>query len=238
MLDGLPGGRGLNIAHEAVDRHAGGRGEHLALRWLGKDGAAPDFSYRELRPRPTASPMSCRARRRSGRPRLHPAGRVPELYVAALGALKNRSVFSPLFSAFGPEPIAPAWRSGRRRVLVTNEALYRRKVAPWRTACPDLAHVLLIGGATAVPETLLGCADRGGRGRFEIAADRSRGHGAAAFHQRHHGQARRARCTSTRPSGALRDRQVRPRSASRRHLLVHRGSGLGDRNVLRHLRAA
>lgn len=24
-LDGLPGGRGLNIAHEAVDRHAAGR---------------------------------------------------------------------------------------------------------------------------------------------------------------------------------------------------------------------
>ena len=31
-LDGLPGGEGLNIAHEAVDRHAvGARAEHLAL---------------------------------------------------------------------------------------------------------------------------------------------------------------------------------------------------------------
>ena len=33
------------------------------------------------------------------------AGRIPELYLAALGTLKNRSVFCPLFSAFGPEPI-------------------------------------------------------------------------------------------------------------------------------------
>ncbi len=33
------------------------------------------------------------------------AGRVPELYVAALGTLQVRScVYSPLFSAFGPEP--------------------------------------------------------------------------------------------------------------------------------------
>ena len=32
-------------------------------------------------------------------------GRVPALYIAALGALKNGSVFSPLFSAFGPDPI-------------------------------------------------------------------------------------------------------------------------------------
>jgi len=33
------------------------------------------------------------------------AGRIPELYVAALGALKHGSVFCPLFSVFGPEPI-------------------------------------------------------------------------------------------------------------------------------------
>jgi acetyl-CoA synthetase len=34
-LDGLPGGRGLNIAHEAVDRHAAGpRREHGALLCL------------------------------------------------------------------------------------------------------------------------------------------------------------------------------------------------------------
>ncbi len=34
-LDGLPGGRGLNIAHEAVDRHAAGpRADHVALRLL------------------------------------------------------------------------------------------------------------------------------------------------------------------------------------------------------------
>jgi acetyl-CoA synthetase len=49
-LDGLPGG-GLNIAHEAVDRHvAHGQGDRLALRWLARDGRSPP-----------ASPMSWRA---------------------------------------------------------------------------------------------------------------------------------------------------------------------------------
>ena len=44
-LDGLPAGRGLNIAHEAVDRHANGAlRDHLALRWLGKRGEVRDFS--------------------------------------------------------------------------------------------------------------------------------------------------------------------------------------------------
>lgn len=34
------------------------------------------------------------------------AGRIPELYLAILGALKARCVVCPLFSAFGPEPIS------------------------------------------------------------------------------------------------------------------------------------
>ena len=51
-LSGLPGGRGLNIAHEAVDRHAAGaRRDHLALRWLGKKGEQRDFTYADLRAR-------------------------------------------------------------------------------------------------------------------------------------------------------------------------------------------
>ncbi len=44
-LDGLPGGRGLNIAHEAVDRHAAGaRSSRIALRWLSRDGSRRDFT--------------------------------------------------------------------------------------------------------------------------------------------------------------------------------------------------
>src|SRR5512147_1323954 len=48
-LDGLPGG-GLNIAHEAVDRHARGPlATTVALRCLGRAGAAPrDFTYADL----------------------------------------------------------------------------------------------------------------------------------------------------------------------------------------------
>ena len=48
LLDGLPGG-GLNIAHEAVDRHVlAGRGDKLALRWIGRDDRIRDFSYSAL----------------------------------------------------------------------------------------------------------------------------------------------------------------------------------------------
>ena len=43
----MPGG--LNIAYHALDRHVvEGRGNKLALRWLGKNGEKRDITYREL----------------------------------------------------------------------------------------------------------------------------------------------------------------------------------------------
>jgi long-subunit acyl-CoA synthetase (AMP-forming) len=53
-------------------------------------------------------------------------GRTPELYVVALGSLKNLSVFSPLFSAFGPEPIHARLSLGEGKVLVTTERALSR----------------------------------------------------------------------------------------------------------------
>ena len=45
-LAGLPEGRGLNIAHEAVDRHAdGGLYERVAIRWLGSNGSSLTGKY-------------------------------------------------------------------------------------------------------------------------------------------------------------------------------------------------
>ena len=152
-LDGLPGGHGLNIAHEAVDRHvAAGHGAATALRFVGAPGAPVELTYADLR---AATNRFANVLRDLG---VGPGervfsllGRVPELYVGLLGTLKNRSVFSPLFSAFGPEPVAERLRRGDARVLVTTPGLYRRKVAPVRDAVPSLEHVLVVGESGAVP---------------------------------------------------------------------------------------
>jgi acetyl-CoA synthetase len=157
-LDGLPGGRGLNIAHEAVDRHAAGpRRDRVALRWLGKRDERRDYTYGDLRELTDrfANVLEGLGVRRGDRVYAL-AGRIPELYVAALGTLKHGGVFCPLFSAFGPEPIRARMTIGAARVLVTTETLYHRKVAALRRELPDLAHVLLVGeagAATHVPET-------------------------------------------------------------------------------------
>jgi acetyl-CoA synthetase len=61
-----------------------------------------------------------------------------------LGAFKVGAVVSPLFSAFGPEPIRQRMQLGHGRVLVTSRALYRRKVASVRAELPELDHVLMV----------------------------------------------------------------------------------------------
>ena len=170
-LRGLPGG-GLNIAYEAVDRHLDGAlADAVALRWIGRDLGVQDFSYRDL------AALTSRFAHLLERLGVAPGervfsllGRVPELYVAALGTLKAGRVFSPLFSAFGPEPVRARMAIGDARVLVTTEAFYRRKVAPWRHELPGLRHVLLTDcagdelpeGTLSLPEALETCPDTGG----------------------------------------------------------------------------
>ena len=145
-LAGLPGG-GLNIAHEAVDRHADGPlANAIALRFLSKRHPATDLTYAGLKRQTDrfASVLDALGVRWGERVFVL-AGRIPELYVAALGTLKHGSVFCPLFSAFGPEPIEQRLRLGDARALVTTTALYRRKVADLRERLPGLEHVLLVG---------------------------------------------------------------------------------------------
>jgi acetyl-CoA synthetase len=158
-LDGLPGSAGLNIAHEAIDRHTlGPRRHRVALRWLGKRGQIEDYTYERLRELTSrfASLLDELGVQKGDRV-FALLGRIPALYVTALGSLKHRSMFCPLFSAFGPEPVHARLSRGGARVLVTTESLYRKKVADWRRDLPALEHVLLVGddGApTNVTDTL------------------------------------------------------------------------------------
>ena len=107
-LDGLPGGQGLNIAHEAVDRHADSAlKEKIAIRCLGKDGSITDLRYGGLREESNRFANLLRTLGVGKGERIFwLAGRIPLLYATFFGTLKRGCVFCPLFSAFGPEPIA------------------------------------------------------------------------------------------------------------------------------------
>lgn len=143
-LAGLPGG-GLNIAYEAVERHAQGPlHDRTAFRFLG-DESVRDVSFGELARLTSRFANVLRALGVQRGERVFVlTGRIPELYVAVLGGLKAGCVVSPLFSAFGPEPIATRLYIGEGAVLVTTDGLYARKVAKLRDTLPTLRHVLVV----------------------------------------------------------------------------------------------
>lgn len=146
-LAGLPQTRGLNMAYQAVDRHvAGGNGNRVALRWLSKAGHVRDYTYAKLQ---TLSNRFVNVLRALG---ITPGdrvctltGRIPALYITALGAVKNGSIFCPLFAAYGPEPIRTRLEKANPRVLVTTQAIYERKVAALLDSLPTLRHVIVAG---------------------------------------------------------------------------------------------
>jgi acetyl-CoA synthetase len=157
-LDGLPAG-GLNIAYEAVDRHAvSARANQAALRWLGKSGASEDFSYARLSKLSNRFANVLKGLGIDAGERIYLlTGRIPELYIAALGAWKNRSVVCTLFSAFGPEPIRARMAIGDARMLITTPMLYQRKIVPILGQLPGLRHILLVaapGEETGIAGTL------------------------------------------------------------------------------------
>ncbi len=167
-LSGLPNG-GLNIAFEALDRHAdSARASQRAIRFIGADLSCRDFSYAQLRAEANRFANVLQALG-LGRHTCVATflGRCPELYIAALGTLKAGGIYLPLFSVFGPEPLATRLELSGAQVLVTTEALYRRKLSAIREKLPALKHVLLIRSSDkeALPadthnlSTLLAAAD-------------------------------------------------------------------------------
>jgi acetyl-CoA synthetase len=158
LLDGLPGG-GLNIAHEAVFRHASGpAADRVAIRFLAQGQPVVERTYRELAAdvRRFANALAQLGVQR-GDCVASLMGRVPALYATVLGTLASGAVFCPLFSAFGPEPVKARLQLGSARVLVTTDVLYRRKVAPIRAQLRELRHVLIVRtpGAGELPADTL-----------------------------------------------------------------------------------
>ena len=88
QLDGLPGSRGLNIAHEAVDRHVEGpRADRQALRWIGRTGSQRAFTYRDLKAATNRFANALHSLGvEEGDTVFVLSGRIPELYIAVLGS--------------------------------------------------------------------------------------------------------------------------------------------------------
>jgi len=141
-----PGGA-FNLGWLAADRWARSpRGEHTALRFITASGAVSEISFAQLARQATrfSNVLQTLGVQRGQRVFLLLA-RTADLYAAALGALRYGAVLSPLFAAFGPEPLLTRLSLGEATVLVTSASLYQRRVAGLVGQVPSLKHVLVAG---------------------------------------------------------------------------------------------
>jgi acetyl-CoA synthetase len=170
----------MNMACLAVDRHIGtapaaaravgaeaGAGDTVdaqaqgatALRLVGEDGSARSISFSALSRatnRFAHALLALGLQRGDGLFVLCPRGEA--LHVGVLGGLKAGLVVAPLFTAFGPEPLATRLQIAQPRALLTTRSLYRRKLQALRPQLGFLQHVIALDdegdGSPPPPQTL------------------------------------------------------------------------------------
>jgi acetyl-CoA synthetase len=121
------GGR-LNLAHNAVTRHArGAKADHPAIIWEGEDGATVSLTYGELTRRVG---QTANALRELGVGRGDRVGiflpMLPETAISALAIAQIGAIFIPVFSGYGPEAVATRLRDCGAKLLITADGFYRR----------------------------------------------------------------------------------------------------------------
>ncbi len=213
--------------------------EQVAVRWVARDGSVTEATYAQLAAR---------------------SNRVANVLVG-LGLQRGDRVFTLAGTSAGAPRRGARCAQERwcRLSPVRHLRLRTRRTSPPPGRRPstrdDGGDVRPGGGADPPHAPVLGARARGRRvrpsrdrrprrprrrrlRRFHDPRYRSRGHGAAPLHQRDH---RAAEGGDARPRGRRRPSRHgpgRPRPSGRRHLVVHRRPGLGDRDVVRDHRAA
>ncbi|TVR86527.1 MAG: acetate--CoA ligase [Saprospirales bacterium] len=144
-LNGLSNGKGLNIAHEAIDRHAESHlKDTVAIRLIRKNNTVQDLTFSDMKKRTSKFANVLQELGMVKGERVFTlTGRIPELYITALGTLKYTAVFCPLFSVFGPEPIFQRLHKGDATILVTTRAFFEKKIIPLVDQLPSLRYIFL-----------------------------------------------------------------------------------------------
>ncbi|MBK9328105.1 MAG: acetate--CoA ligase [Sphingobacteriales bacterium] len=157
QLNGLPGNQGINIAFEATERNADGHlKDTVALRWIRKDNNVQDFTYTDLHKLTSKfANVLERLGIRKGERVFSFTGRIPELYITALGTLKKTAVYCPLFSVFGPEPVWQRLSKGDAKVLVTTLTQYEKKIKQLLERLPALEYILITDIDEPVSDSVL-----------------------------------------------------------------------------------
>jgi acetyl-CoA synthetase len=134
----------LNIAHEVCDRHADD-GENVALQYVGTDGERRSLTFAELKRQSNrfANVLESLGVDRGDRVFSY-MPRVPEHYVALVGALKRGAVWGSVNERFGPDGIAYRLDDCDAKLVVTtaeNEETVERALDD----APSVETVIVLG---------------------------------------------------------------------------------------------
>ncbi len=137
--------RKLNIAYNAIDRHAeGDRKNKVALYWENEAGDKKEYTFWQLK---SLSNQFANLLKDLGIERTERVfiflPRIPELYIAFLGILKVGSIAGTLFQAFGPAGLFDRLSISGARCVITNRELSKR-IYDVKKKLPNLKKVIII----------------------------------------------------------------------------------------------
>ncbi len=143
----------LNIVDHCLDRHIQeGRGDKTAFIWEGDCGAVRKVTYQDLfeQVNRLASALQKLGVEKGDRVGLY-LPMIHEMVVSFFACLKIGAIVIPIFSGFGPEPLAVRLNNAEAKVLITADGSVRRgkEIAIKQTAdlalqqVPSIQHVIV-----------------------------------------------------------------------------------------------
>ena len=135
----------VNQAHECIDRHAKGPNrDKLAMIWEGTDGTIERYTFEDMRKQTNrfANVLKKVGVNKTDRVFIF-ADRYPELYFSIFGILKTGAIAAPLFSAFGPEPVAERVKRADGVGIITTPRLLP-KIEQILAGLPSVKWVMVI----------------------------------------------------------------------------------------------
>ena len=154
----------LNLTHNCVDRHAlGARKDKVALLWEGEPGEVRSLTYGELLAdvQRVAAVLKNLGVRKGDRVAIY-MGMCPELAMALLACARIGAVHSVIFGGFAPQAIVDRVNDSACKLILTQDAGYRRGsevklkaiVDEAVVKCSSVEHVL-VHRRTGSPVTML-----------------------------------------------------------------------------------
>ncbi|WP_245596786.1 AMP-binding protein [Shimazuella kribbensis] len=144
----------MNIAYDAVDKHAKGEiAQKNAILWESDGGERRQVTYKELSHETDrfAQALLRLGVKKGDRIVLY-LPMIPETVVAMIGAAKIGAIVIPVFSGYGSEAVATRVEDSGAKVLITADCFYRRgkQILLWQEAekvgetCSSLTHVIVV----------------------------------------------------------------------------------------------